>query len=187
MSGFSNNSNLPLETFQGFENQSATIMDVFDRRFATGTYTCISGTIYYEFFTPSQNLTVTGLTLASGVIASAGLTLARMGLYSFDETTATRLAQTANDTSLFNAPFSNFYRAFDNSVASSVYLIAGKRYGVAVIMVGTTPAQLATSQPAGSLTGLTPKLSQQQSGQADLVGTSSGLFNSQNNFFARLT
>ena len=187
MSGFSNNSNLPLLNFEKFQNQSSTLIDIFDRRMAANSAFLVSGTIFWTFFTPVQSATVTGITMSTSNTASAGLTLCRLGLYTFDETTAVRVAQTATDTTLFNATFSNFYKAFDNSVASSYPLIAGNMYGVAVIAVGTTMPNLVGIAPVGLVPTLTPKLSQQLVGQADLLASNASFSNTNNNFIARLT
>ena len=186
MSGFSNNSNVPLSVLLSEEGQSATALDIYNRRHANTNTAVLSGQIFYSFFSPLQNIKVSQITMATYGTASAGLTLARMGLYSYDETTATLLAQTAIDTTLFNNTFVLFSKVFDNSIASSVNLIAGKRYGIAAIQVGTTPASLVCSIPASGLPSLSPKLCAVQTGQTDLPATSAPTFT---NFspFARLT
>jgi len=186
VSGFPVNNGLPLSVALTAGNQSSTVIDVYDRRLAGTGLTPASGTVLLTFFSPLQNLKVSGITMTSSATASSGLTLARMGLYSFDETTATLLAQTAIDTTLFNSTYGNFFRNFDGSIASSVNLVAGKRYGVGVIQVGTTPAQLLGINE-GVSAYLTPLLLGSLGGRSDLpasaVPGTAGSFS----VFARLT
>ena len=187
MSGFSNNSNVPLKTFLGYSNQSPTAVDVFDRRLVSNSSTLATGNIYFTFFTAPESIIVSNLTMSAGSIGSSGLTLCRMGLYSFDETTATRLAQTASDTTLFNTTFTNYTRAFDNSVATSVALVQGNRYGIAVIQVGTIIGSLYGAAPVADIPFLPPKINGALTGQTDLVASATGLIAINPSIYARLT
>ena len=170
MSGFSNNSNVPLAVELGFTNQSPSVVDVFDRRFISTSQVLVSGTIYFTCFTPLQNLTVTKINYESYSVAAVGTTLARLGLYSYDETTATLLAQTAIDNGLFASNYTNYQRSFDNSVSSFVNLIAGKRYATGLIWVGATPPNILMDVALGAYNN-SPKLNGVKTGQADLLAS----------------
>ena len=184
MSGFPNNSNVSIANFDGFTNQISTALDIFDRRFATTSFAPPSGETLWSFFTPVQNFTANNITMCTTGTASAGLTLARMGLYSFNETTATLLAQTATDTALFGITYQTFTRA----LLSSVPLTAGTRYGVAVIQVGTTPASILSNSPIPTTPLLTPRLLGFLTGQTDLTASATPTFNGLSiSVFARLT
>ena len=188
MSGFSNNSNVPLKTFLGSSNQSTIAVDVFDRRIVSGTENPGTGNIYFTFFTAVENITVSNITMVSGTNPASGVTLCRLGLYSFDETTVTRLAQTAVDNSLFSAGLTTYTKAFDNSVATSVNLIQGNRYGVAIITVGTLSSQLlGAPQSDNHINSLSPKLVMTLPGQTDLVASSNSLINTTTAIWSRLT
>jgi len=170
MSGFSNNSNVPLSVYLPATNQSPTVIDTWNRFNVNTDNLLASGAITWTFFTPIQNLTVSSITMTSGSAGATTPTLIRMGLYSYDETTAIRLAQTAVDNTLFAAAFTPYTRAFDNSVALSVALVAGKRYGIACISVATVPPRLAGASASAGI-NLLPKLAGNLTGQTDLVAS----------------
>lgn len=144
---------------------SATAIDVFPRFAGVAVAGQTSGQAVVTYFTPTQNLTVTQITFVGGS-ASSGLTLARFGLYS--ETTL--LARTANDTTIFNTANTNYTRSFDTAggYPSSVNLVAGTRYAVGVIQVGTTPGQIQASKSVVGITFLTPQISGRTVSQTDL-------------------
>ena len=176
MSGFPNPS-VSLSTLLAFNNESASAIDVLNRQWQTQNNTQQPGAIYWTFFTPLQTINVSKISMNSGSAAAVGATLIRMGLYAYDETTATLLAQTANDPTLFAGTFTNYQRSFDNSVATNVTLVAGKRYGIAVIFVGTTgPGLIGTYSNQGGVNP--PKVSGQLTGQSDLVASGVPTFNS---------
>lgn len=145
---------------------SATAIDVFPRVIGVGGAGQTSGQVVATFFTPTQNMTVTQITYVGSTTASSGLTLARFGLY--DATTL--LARTASDTTLFNTASTNYTRSFDTAggYPSSVNLVAGTRYAVAVIQVGTTMGSLQASKSNTQITTLSPLIVARTTGQTDL-------------------
>lgn len=159
-------------TLQGFTNQLAAGIDTFDRYMAI-TLALVSGTVYLTTFTPTKTITVSQISMGTYTPASAGLTLARMGLYTFDETTFTLVARTASDTTLFNSINTVYTRVFDTTggYPSSYTLQAGVRYALGVICVGTTMPEVASSLGLNStiISNLAPRMRQVQSGQTDLV------------------
>jgi hypothetical protein len=171
------------------QNQPASTLDVFPR----GECTTLnsggsSGQIFFVFFTPSVSFTVSAITYCSGTIAGSGLTLARMGLYTFDETTVTLVARTASDTTLFTSTNTAYTRSLATAggFPATYTLNAGTRYGVAVIAVGTTAPNYAGRTNATAVGGLTPRVSASLPSQTDLV-TSGTPANAQANIYARLT
>jgi hypothetical protein len=97
--------------------------------------------------------------------------LARMGLFTFNETTATLVARTASDTTLFTQTRTVYTRSFDSSggFPATYTLTAGTRYGVGVIAVGTTMPLLSGTTPPFELATLSPRLSAARTGQSDLA------------------
>lgn len=158
-------------TLTGFSNQSSTVVDTQSRAMAYANIATTSGVIYFMFFTPSQTVTASQISMSSGGVQSASLTLARMGLYTFDGTTATLVARTASDTTLFNATNTIFTRSFDTTggYPSSYTLTAGTRFALGLIQVGTTPASFAGVTGNAAIGNLAPRVSGSASGQTDLL------------------
>jgi len=135
----------------------------------------VSGTTYFTFFTPLRTLTLDEISVSSAGTASSGATLVRFGLYTYDETTATLVAATANDTTIFSTRNTLYTRAFSTggSLPSTYTLQAGVRYGLAVLWIGSTPgnAYVAYGFAPGSVTSLSPKLNGAVTSQTDLPTT----------------
>jgi hypothetical protein len=151
---------------------STSVVDVLPRFV---TYTNLgqsSGFAYFMFFTAPQSVSVTQISMQSGTTPSASLTLARMGLYTVDSSDNTTLvARTANDTTLFNASNAINTRSFDTTggYPSSYSLVAGTRYALALIQVGTTPASVFGINASQNLIlSLAPRMSGNASGLSDL-------------------
>ena len=160
-----------------------TAIDVaprLDNRSATFT----SGTVYWTFFTPLVTLTVNSVSVASAGTATTGATLVKSGIYSFDETTATRLAYTANDASVYATRNTIYTRALNTSVT----LTAGVRYGFAVLVIATTPGTgfLAFGYPPAPLNALGPVMRGYLDAQTDLPTTATPFTNTSNGYWGRL-
>ena len=165
---------------------SATAIDVFPRFAAVGVCGQTSGVAVATYFTPTENMTVTQISYVGSSGASSGLTLARFGLY--DGTTL--LARTASDTTLFNTANTVYTRSFDTAggYPSSVNLIAGTRYAVGIIQVGTTVGQLQGSKSTVQMLSLSPQIMGRTTGQADLpTSTPTSTTNLSDVLFARLS
>jgi hypothetical protein len=148
-----------------------TAVETFPR--ATVEFLAItSGNAFYSFFTPLTTVTVSQITMLSGGTAAAGLTLARMGLFTYDETsgTATLVARAASDTTLFAATRTAYTRSFatTGSFPSSYQLVAGTRYGIALLCVGTTMPTIQGNNGLAEMSALTPRLSAIRTSQSDL-------------------
>jgi hypothetical protein len=149
-----------------------------------------AGGVYFTFFTPVSTITVSSITMVSGNGAVAsGITLARMGLYTFDETTAVLVARTASDTTLFSTINTAYNRNFSTvgGYPASYQLTAGIRYGVAIIFVGTQgPTGVGrTNSPGFSIQ--TPRTTGNVGSQSDLPTTASSFGIQQGAPFARIS
>jgi lysophospholipase L1-like esterase len=125
-------------------------LDLPDRDFATGTTVVTLGkdALNFRTFVAEQDMVVTQIAMASTATVSAGLTLARYGLYHVGRTLTTDyteismlpIAHTANDTTLFNVANTLYQKSLDNTSGwpSSVRLVKGERYAVGYIIAGTT-------------------------------------------------
>lgn len=158
-------------------HQSASVIDVVSRTSSTQNVTSASGTIYWVYFTAPYDLTATQISMSTQTTAAATVTTARMGLYSWDGTTLTLEARTANDTTLFAAPTTVYTASFNTTggYPSSYSLVAGTRYAVAVIVVASTAPSYAGQQQGSQLTALSPRIAAAATSQTDLVTTRSSL------------
>ena len=109
-------------------------------------------------------------------------TLCRMGLYTYtDAGTATLVARTASDTTLFAATNTVYTRSLDTTggYPATYTLTAGVRYGAGYIGVGTTQPQV-TGRNVNSVTaGLSPRLSGSSGTVSDLPTSFVPAINSQ--------
>jgi hypothetical protein len=148
-----------------------TAVETFPRM-AVSFLVMTSGGALHSFFTPLTTVTVSQITMLSGATAAAGLTLARMGLFTYDESTgtATLVARCASDTTLFTATRTAYTRSFDTagSFPSSYQLVAGTRYGIALLCVGTTMPTIQGNSGLAEMSALSPRLSAIRTSQSDL-------------------
>lgn len=158
------------------ENASIHLDTVPRTALAFSSLALTSGTIAFAFFTPAVNLTISQIAMATAATAASGLTLARMGLFTFNETTATLVAQTASDTTLFTSTRTIYTRSLSNASGgfpATYTLQAGTRYGVGVICVGTTMPAIAAPTPPFEFCALIPRLSASRASQSDLATVAS--------------
>jgi hypothetical protein len=163
---------------------SDQVIDVaprFDNRSATFT----TGTIYWTFFSPMHNHTASSVAVASAGTATTGATVIQMGVYSFDNTTATKLASTANDTTIFGTRNTVYSRNLDMPVT----FVAGQRYGFAILVIASAPgtAYLAFGYPPAALNALAPVMRGYLDSQTNLPTTAVPLVNTSNGYWARFT
>ncbi len=159
------------ETFLSRLSMPTTAVETFPRM-AISFLVITSGNVLYSFFTPLTTMTVSQVTMLSGATAASGLTLARMGLVTYDDVTgtATLVARTASDTTLFTATRTTYTRSFDTSGGfPATYTIqAGTRYGVALLCVGTTMPTIQGNAGLAEMSALTPRLTAIRTAQSDL-------------------
>ena len=183
-------SNVPLlANLAGWASQPSTAIETFPRSsLAFSGPALVSGQVMFGFFTPLVTTTVSQISMSVVSTAASGLSLARMGLFTFDESTATLVARTASDTTLFTATRTVYTRAFNTTggYPSTYTLTAGTRYGVGVIAVGTTMPTLSGTAPPFEIATLAPKISAARSSQSDL-GTVGSLGSTSAVPYARLS
>lgn len=173
-----------------WSESSATSIDVIPRPGLTlNNVTLVSGSVYWTFVTPLVTLTVSQITMGCLNTAASGLTLARMGLFTYDESTATLVARTASDTTLFTSTRTLYTRSLDTTggYPSTYTLVAGTRYGVAVICTGTTMPALSGVAGLAEIVALSPRVSAVRSSQSDLGTISSVTTGSTQYPWARLS
>lgn len=173
-----------------FLQQPTAAIDVPLRTQVASSSTLVSGSVYFHQFTPTRNMTISQITMNTAGTAAAGLTLARIGLYTASDTAATLVAQTASDTTLFNSTFTSYTRSFDTAggYPATYNLVAGQRYAIAVIAVGTTmPALYVGNFTPNNINSLTPRMSGIQTGQADLPASQGAFSNTTTHVWGRLS
>ena len=158
-----------------WSSQSSFIETTFRAESLAGSLSPASGSVFLTFFTPLVSITISQILMSSGIVASSGLTLARMGLYTVTESAANLVARTASDTTLFGSISTSYARslATDGGFPSTYNLVAGTRYAVGVIQVGTTPAQLVGKFSQVGVTTLAPRVTAIAFAQSDLANISS--------------
>ena len=165
-------------TVAKWSGATSALVEVMPRN-ALGLTTLTTAIGWWSFFTPLVTTTVSSVAMANGSTVAAGLTFARMGLYTYDETTVTLVARTASDTTLFTTASTLYTRSFDTTggYPATYTLQAGQRYGLALLCVGTTmPTIFYGSVSAGFLAAATPRLSGIVGGLSDLPATRSAAF-----------
>ena len=173
----------------GNRNEASSQVDTDNRLLVNTSANFVSGNVYFSMFTPAKNQTISQLTICNSSLASSGLTLARMGLYTFDETTFTLVARTDSDTSLFATPNSTNTRSLSTvgGYPSTYQLVAGQRYALAVIVVGTTCSNTSwITLPSNNIPIVPPRLANVVTGQSDLPTTTTSL-TATNKFWGRLS
>jgi hypothetical protein len=153
----------------------------YDNRSATFT----SGTVYWTFFSPMHTHTATTVSVASAGTATSGATTVQMGVYSFNNTTATFITSSANDATIFGTRNTVYTR----NLATPVTFVAGQRYGFAILVVATTPgtAYLAFGYPPAPLNALSPVMRGYLDSQTSLPSSAVPLVNTSNGYWARFS
>ena len=157
-------------------SSSSSALDVYPRTTTLTGVPGTSGTVYFTFFTPATNMTITTISYAVAATTSSGLTLSRFGLYTFDGTTATLVARTnSTATTTFNTANTVYARTFDTTggYPSSYDLVAGSRYAIALIGVGTTPGNVVAATGVTTVLALAPRLNGSLASQSDLPTSTS--------------
>jgi hypothetical protein len=181
-----------LTGLMGFFNSSATVIDTLPRNIQNIAHGVTSGSMLLTFFTPLVTQTITQITVGTGANAASGLTLARLGLYTWDETNATLVAAVASDTTLCTAANTVFTRSLSTGggLPSSYTLTAGSRYGLALLVIGTTmPTIIGLSSSGFNVAPLSPRTNGQIPSQTNLAATfaAGNIAVTTNVFYARLS
>jgi hypothetical protein len=133
--------------------------DIFPRGFVNNGLNPGSRTMV-SFFSVDSPISVISLTCSSVNAAFADATVARMGLYLFDDGQITLLARTANDPSLFLEERTLYTRSLlqDAEYPSTVTLSPGLRYGFAVLRNLIGSASIAGRSVNQAVSGQQPRL-----------------------------
>jgi len=158
----------------GSRNEDTATVDVYPRQ-GNWSGSVANGNVYFTFFTPRWDCTIDQIRVVSAGTAATGTTAARLGLYTFDGTTATLVARTAVDTTLFASTNTAYIRSLDTTggYPATYNLVAGERYAFAVIWTGTTPATVYTAFDLipSAMSALSPRMTGLVAGQTDLPAT----------------
>lgn len=144
--------------------------------FASSGITVTSGTVYYTIFSPISPTEISGIAMFTGSVLGSGLTGVRMGLYGFNGSDMTLLAQTAKTTNTFTSANTRYFRSFDiddgypasytvdlDTDTDFIY------YALGVIVTGTTmPGLIGVTAPVNVASVQMPRLSRTTPGQTDL-------------------
>lgn len=173
-------------------HNSSTSLDVPRRGLVNGTTALSSNITYFSFFTPIEDITVSNISFASGSTVASGVSLVRFGLYTFDETTATLVARTNNDSSRFTASNTIYTGALDSTggYPTSYTLLAGNRYAVAIVCVATSNPTLATvahGSASTAILNLTPRMAGFASATSDLPTTRNAFSGITHRYWSRLS
>ena len=158
----------------GARNEDPSTVDVYPRM-GNWSGSAANGNVYFTFFTPRWNITADMIRMVSAGTAATGTTAARIGLYTFDGTTATLVARTAVDTTLFSSTNTAYIRSLDTTggYPATYDLVAGQRYALAVIWTGSSPATVYTAFDLipSAMSALSPRMTGLVAGQTDLPAT----------------
>jgi hypothetical protein len=134
---------------------------------STTSVSLASGSMFLAHFTARKTETTTQVRMLSGSTPAASLTLAKIGLYSIAANgDGTLVASTASDTTLFNSGSTTYTRSWAVAYAK----VAGQRYALAVLVVGTTAGQVVgiSTGSSGAELAITPRVTGTLAAQADL-------------------
>jgi len=160
---------------QFWQYNSTTIMGNFPNWLITTATAPTSGSVVHTRHIAERNFTVSNISITVAATASAGLTLARFGIYTRSGTTFTLVARTASDTTIGNTINTRYTRALATTggYPATYDFLAGNEYWVSFIFIGTTMPTV-TQAPTGQTVSPTVfgALHYDQSGQTDLPTTS---------------
>jgi hypothetical protein len=178
-----------MSKIESYFNMSASAVDTSPRTFGNSA-TLTSGYAYFTFFSPLKTKTVSSISMASAGTATQNATLIKFGLYTFDGTTATLVAKTSNDNTIFTSSqtLSQRYFSTEGGHPSTYELVSGQRYAIAVVIVSSSPGNAYLNNPTLPivLSTIEPRMSGIITGQSDLPTTASSFTNTTLSFWGRL-
>jgi hypothetical protein len=155
-----------------YENATpVTVMEIFPRFLAAGTFALSSGQMRLTYWTPYKTMSISNVQIHVSAQGS-GVTLARMGLYTVDgSNNLTLVAQTANDTTI-GATSGAVSRALSTAggYPASYTMTLGSRYALGAIVVGSNPPTVVTAASFG-VSSIAPILAGAVSSQSDLASS----------------
>lgn len=140
-----------------------------------------SGSMMLAFFTAPYSITATTITFVNAGTITASLSLCRFALFTVSETitdsvtattpSITMVARTANDTTIGNVANTIYSRTFSETggYPASYNLVAGSRYAVGLLIVGSTPGTWqAATVTVGSFMRLPPMVAGAVTGLSEI-------------------
>jgi hypothetical protein len=162
--------------WEAFTFGAAGVMATHPRFILTAANAPTSGVILHNKIVPHKTVTISNIAFTCATLGGT-TTLVRFGIYTRSGTTFTLVARTASDATIFNASNTKFTRALDTTggYPATYTLTAGTEYWISFIIVAGTPAVVvcATARVSAS-TVATGQQYYLQSGQTDLVTSSTG-------------
>lgn len=159
------------DSFVPAEPSAAPLQSLSKHGLVEGLNVGTTGQVVFTFFT-QPNTTVAAITkfmtATSNVAAAATPTLCKIGLYTSDGTTLTRVAVTANTTSLWAAT----YTEYETALTASYTPIPGQRYASALLCVSAGATPNLYGQAGNPVLLNTPnKVAMLKGGESDLAAT----------------
>jgi len=177
-------------TLAGATNETTSMVDVYPR---SGNFsgTPSSATTYFTFFTPRWDLTVSSISVASASTQTTGQSLVRFGLYTVaGDGTATLVARTASDTTIFSSANTVYNRVFNTTggYPSTYTLVQGTRYAIGVVVVAATTGTVYTAFNSipSALSTLSPRMTGLVAATSDLPTTAASYSTSTVGIWGRL-
>ena len=154
-------------THSGGGHNATGQAETIPRATAGASITLASGTMLFAYLTPPAAMSATGLWVVAGSTAAATITIGKLGLYSVAANGNLTLVQgSTNDTALLGT-----IGAAYNKTITAAALVAGSRYAIGVLTVGTTAGTVrgasgvtSSANPGGSW----PRMAAALAAQADL-------------------
>lgn len=131
-----------------------------------------TGNTWITHFTALSDLTVTNLGVLTAGTGSTSPTLCRLALYAQQpDYSLTKVAQTANDTTIAAGAYSRYTRALSTAggFPASYDLVCGQRYALGFLQVASSACTLIVANVAN--TASPPRVSCRIGGQSDLSAT----------------
>lgn len=140
---------------------------VGNRLYSSGSTTLITQAPIFNYFTAQRTETVGFVTTFTAGTAAAALTYAAVGVYSVDG--SGNLTKIFDSGDLHATLWASTFAVYNTPLTSTFTKVAGTKYAVAMLAVGTTPPSLASFGPPGAIVNsVTPVLQQGLTGQATL-------------------
>jgi len=141
-------------------------------RFGNNTFNGVSGQLWIPHFTATVSTAITKLAMYTGGTTPAGITLARMALFTVaTDGSITKVAQTASDNTIGAATYTVYERVFSTigGFPSSYALVPGIRYALGFLQVATTACQISGNYIISG--ELAPAPCRHITGQADIAAS----------------
>lgn len=145
-------------------------VEAFSRFGANLNLTLTSGVLWLDYFYAPVDATITKLGFNTNSTGGSGITLCRLALFTVASDDAiTKVAQTANTTSLGTGTYTAYQPALDTAggFPASYTLTAGNRYAIGILQVATTPSS-ANGTDTGTAMGVAPVICRRATGQSDI-------------------